>query len=86
MRRREFITLLGGAAMCPLTARAQQGERRVGVLRGIRPFNLSDAGEVERAITDFARTANGGLIVTASALSTVRRDLIIALAARQPAA
>jgi hypothetical protein len=48
----------------------------------LRPFNLSDAGEVERAITDFARTPNGGLIVTASALSTVRRDLIVALAAR----
>ena len=48
----------------------------------LRPFNLSDAGEVERAITDFARTPNGGLIVTASALTTVRRDLIVALAAR----
>ena len=48
----------------------------------LKPVNLSDAGEVERAITTFAGVPNGGLIVTAGALSTVRRDLIIALAAR----
>ena len=44
--------------------------------------NLRDPSEIERAITAFARSANGGLIVTASALSFVHRDLIIMLAAQ----
>jgi len=48
----------------------------------LKPVDLRDAGVIERAITAFARAPNGGLIVTASALSTVHRDLIIALAAR----
>ena len=38
--------------------------------------------EIERAVAAFARSANGGLIVTASALVSVHRDLIITLAAR----
>jgi putative ABC transport system substrate-binding protein len=48
----------------------------------LRPVKLRDAGEIERAITAFARAPNGGLVVTASPLSVVHRDLIIALAAR----
>jgi ABC-type uncharacterized transport system substrate-binding protein len=46
------------------------------------PVNVRDAGEIERAITAFARSPNGGLIITASTLAGVHRDLIVALAAR----
>jgi putative ABC transport system substrate-binding protein len=46
------------------------------------PINVRDATEIERAVTAFARSSTDGLIVTASALSVVHRDLIIALAAR----
>ena len=46
------------------------------------PASIRDAGEIERAVAAFARSANGGLIVTPSASTSVHRDLIIALAAR----
>ncbi len=46
------------------------------------PVNVRDAAEIERAVAAFARLGNGGLIVTASGLAVVHRDLIIALAAR----
>jgi putative ABC transport system substrate-binding protein len=48
----------------------------------ISPINLRDANEMERGVAAFARSPNGGLIVTASALTLVHRKLIIALAAR----
>src|SRR5215207_3839816 len=48
----------------------------------VSPINMHDAGEIERGITDFARGPNGGLVVTASALAVLHRDLIITLAAR----
>jgi len=48
----------------------------------VTPVNLRDAPEIERAVADFARTSNGGLIVTGSALSNVHHKLIITLAAR----
>ena len=46
------------------------------------PVNVRDAAEIERAVAAFARAANGGLIVTPSALAVVHRDLIVTLAAR----
>ena len=46
------------------------------------PVNMHDAAEIERAVTAFARGANGGLILTASGSAFVHYDLIIALAAR----
>ena len=48
----------------------------------VTPVNLRDAPEIERAVAEFARTSNGGLIVTGSALSNVHHKLIITLAAR----
>jgi putative tryptophan/tyrosine transport system substrate-binding protein len=46
------------------------------------PIEMSDAGEIDRAIAAFAAEPNGGLIVTASSPATVYSKLIIALAAR----
>jgi putative tryptophan/tyrosine transport system substrate-binding protein len=48
----------------------------------LSPVNMLDAGEIERAVAAFARSPNGGLILTGSALAFVHRDLIIMLAAR----
>src|SRR5262249_27773118 len=49
----------------------------------VSPINLrDDAGEIERAVAAFARAADGGLIVAASASATFHRNLIITLAAR----
>jgi ABC-type uncharacterized transport system substrate-binding protein len=67
--------------------------RPVGFLRTITALELSSgvkatpagvrhAAEVERAIDDFAREPNGGLIVLPSQIATNHRELIIALAAR----
>jgi putative ABC transport system substrate-binding protein len=46
------------------------------------PVNVRDVGEIERAVTSFAHSSNGGIIVTGSALTQVHRDLIVRLAAR----
>jgi ABC-type uncharacterized transport system substrate-binding protein len=48
----------------------------------VSSVDLHDPAEIERAIAAFSRSPNGGLILTASPLSAVRRELIIALAAQ----
>ena len=48
----------------------------------ISPINMRDAGEIERAVSVFARSPNGGLILTGSGASIFHHNLIITLAAR----
>jgi putative ABC transport system substrate-binding protein len=48
----------------------------------LSPVNVRGASEIERAVAAFARGSNGGLIVPASGLAIVHRDLIVMLAAR----
>jgi putative ABC transport system substrate-binding protein len=48
----------------------------------VKPVNMRDAGEIESAVTAFARSPGGGLIVAAGPAATRHRDLIVKLAAR----
>jgi putative ABC transport system substrate-binding protein len=48
----------------------------------VSPISVRDASEIESAVAAFARSANGGLIVTGSASESVYRALIVTLAAR----
>ena len=66
------------------------GSALFGVIQGaghslgieVSPVNVRDASDMERAVTAFARSASGGLIVTTDASVSLHRDLILALAAR----
>ena len=48
----------------------------------ISPVNVREPNEIERAVMAFARSGNGGLIVTSGGLVLRHRELIVALAAR----
>jgi putative tryptophan/tyrosine transport system substrate-binding protein len=48
----------------------------------VSPIDIDATAGIEHDVAAFAQAGNGGLIVTASALSAVHRDLIITLAAR----
>jgi putative tryptophan/tyrosine transport system substrate-binding protein len=98
MRRREFITLLGGAAGWPLAARAQQQReqmRRIGILlsSGLEPFlgdfrkGLREYGYVEGQNISFElRPADDKLdLLRALADELVRLKVDIIVAAATPA-
>jgi putative tryptophan/tyrosine transport system substrate-binding protein len=65
------------------------GPGQFGAIQAVAPsvgvelsaINVRDTGEIERSVLAFARSGNGGIIVTGSPLSVVHRDLIIRLAA-----
>jgi ABC-type uncharacterized transport system substrate-binding protein len=48
----------------------------------VSPVDARDAGRLESAVTAFAHSSNGSLIVTSSRFAQVHRDLIITLARR----
>jgi len=48
----------------------------------VSPIDTHNTAEIERAVSDFAREPNGGLIATASASGITQRQLIVSLAAR----
>ena len=48
----------------------------------LTPMGVSDAGEIERTMAEFARGSNGGLILVPTAQTLIYRELIVTLAAR----
>jgi putative ABC transport system substrate-binding protein len=58
----------------------QAAARPLGV--EVSPVDIRDAREIERAVTAFAQSPYGGVIVTSSGLANAHRDLIIRLAAK----
>ena len=66
------------------------GGGRLGAIQAAAPslrvelslIDVRDTGEIERAVTAFARRPNGGLIVATSAFAQIHRGAIITLAAR----
>jgi ABC-type uncharacterized transport system substrate-binding protein len=88
MKRREFITLLGGAAAWPLAARAQQSGRmqRIGIIDNAAIWDhfrqgLSDLGYIEgRNIAIEYRSAEGRperLVAAATELAKLPVDVIV---------
>ena len=64
MRRREFITLLGGAAAWPLAARGQQSGRivRIGILSTANPRSSSFYQSFERRLRDLGHVEGQNIV------------------------
>lgn len=48
----------------------------------VSAINVRDTREIEQAVAVFARSSNGGLVVTGTPLTVIHRDLMVTLAAR----
>jgi len=48
----------------------------------LSPIDVHSDGETERAVAEFARGPNDGLIVAVSSTATIQRDMLVKLAAR----
>jgi putative tryptophan/tyrosine transport system substrate-binding protein len=86
---KEIAPRVARAAVLRETATAV-GSGQLGAIQGaalslgleLRPVDVRNAGEIERALAALARASNGGLIVTSSVEAVLHRDLIVTLAAR----
>ena len=58
----------------------QSAAQSIGV--EVSPTGVRNTGDIEKAVSDFARLPKGGLVVTGSAPAAVHRDFIIKLASR----
>jgi putative tryptophan/tyrosine transport system substrate-binding protein len=98
MTRRDFITLLGGAAEWPVAARAQQSAVPViGFLASAAPFNPDNLSDFRKALTDASYVEGGTVAIEvreaerydqlpAMAADLVRRRVAVTVAAALPAA
>jgi ABC-type uncharacterized transport system substrate-binding protein len=80
VKRAALIREAGTASGAGQFAALQTAAPALGV--DLSPIGVGDAPEIERAVTAFARSPNGGLIVTGSTAAAVHRDLIVTLAAQ----
>jgi ABC-type uncharacterized transport system substrate-binding protein len=78
------VTRVGGLREIPIGLGQLGAIQSVAPSFGVEliPIDVRDPGQIERAVAEFARGSNGGLIVTAGGLTIVHRELIITLAAR----